>query len=235
MKALLLSAGFGKRLGSITSKTPKCLLKINGIEILELWITKLKALGVEEFIINTHFLHEQIEKFASSHALSQKIRIVYEERLLGTAGTIRENGRYFSDHTFIVHSDNLCDDDLTNMVKKYHSRPKHCLATMLTFKPKSIVGCGLLKTDNNDVMIDYQEKPKCSDLTIANGAVFLVSKGFLSKISNEHPNAHDLCADVIPQMNKLINCYHTTGTFLDIGTPETLKLASVLCKRDMTD
>ena len=74
MKALLLSAGFGKRLGSITKIQPKCLVKVKGTPILEIWIEKLYQLNIEEIFINTHYLSEQVENFLKRYH-NQNIKI----------------------------------------------------------------------------------------------------------------------------------------------------------------
>ena len=53
MKALLLAAGFGRRLRPLTNNTPKCLLKINGVPLIDIWLRNLKYFGVEQILINT--------------------------------------------------------------------------------------------------------------------------------------------------------------------------------------
>ena len=53
MKAILLAAGYGKRLGSLTKKKPKCLIKINNKPIIQIWIDKLYSLGVRDILVNT--------------------------------------------------------------------------------------------------------------------------------------------------------------------------------------
>ena len=63
MKAILLAAGFGNRLLPYTKETPKCLLKIKGEPLLGLWLEKLLNLGIDEFLINTHYLFIKILKF----------------------------------------------------------------------------------------------------------------------------------------------------------------------------
>ena len=61
IKALLLAAGIGTRLRPLTLKTPKCLVEINGIPFLGLWLNKLNNLGCDEVLVNTHYLHEKVE------------------------------------------------------------------------------------------------------------------------------------------------------------------------------
>ena len=91
MKALLLAAGFGTRLGEITKKTPKCLVRVGQGTMLDHWLYKLVTLGVNEFFVNTHYLSNQVEEFIANHPLKKKVTILHEPKLLGTGGTIACN------------------------------------------------------------------------------------------------------------------------------------------------
>ena len=66
MRALLLAAGLGTRLRPITDKIPKCLVPIQGRPLLEIWLDKLCEVGVQEFLVNTHYLAAQVEEFISN-------------------------------------------------------------------------------------------------------------------------------------------------------------------------
>jgi len=96
MKAILLSAGFGKRLGSLTKNKPKCLLKVNNKAILEIWLEKLFSNNVKEVLINSHYLSDQIKVFVDQSKYKKKIKLVYERKLLGTAGTLLKNINFFN-------------------------------------------------------------------------------------------------------------------------------------------
>ena len=63
--ALILCAGFGKRLNPITLKTPKPLLELNNITVLETCIKLIESLGIKKIIINTFYLRDQISNFLS--------------------------------------------------------------------------------------------------------------------------------------------------------------------------
>jgi mannose-1-phosphate guanylyltransferase len=95
MKALLLAAGLGTRLRPITEKIPKCLVPINGVPLLDIWLEKLSNIGIEEFLINTHYLHQDVENFISKNKYKKKIKTTFEEKLLGTAGTLIKNKDFF--------------------------------------------------------------------------------------------------------------------------------------------
>ena len=61
MKALLLAAGYGTRLKELTTLKPKCLIKVGEETMLDHWIIKLEKLGVDQFIINTHYLSTRLK------------------------------------------------------------------------------------------------------------------------------------------------------------------------------
>ena len=56
LKALLLCAGYGTRLRPITLTKPKCLVEVSGTPLLERWLLELERIGVDEVLINTHYL-----------------------------------------------------------------------------------------------------------------------------------------------------------------------------------
>ena len=96
----MLAAGLGTRLRPLTLNTPKCLVEINGEPLLINWLNKLKKIGCDEVLINTHYLASDVEKVIKEWGENNlKVTITYEEELLGTAGTLRRN----LDLMLIVH------------------------------------------------------------------------------------------------------------------------------------
>ena len=91
MKAILLAAGLGTRLRPITDTTPKCLVPIGSKPLLQIWLERLSEAGIGPFLINTHYLADQVKTFVEESAFRKKITLVHENHLLGTAGTLIEN------------------------------------------------------------------------------------------------------------------------------------------------
>ena len=87
-KAIILGAGFGKRMYPITKKIPKPLVKIKNKTILENSISFLISLGVEHIIINTHYLHNQISSFVKNKKFSCKIDLVFEKKKILNTGNL---------------------------------------------------------------------------------------------------------------------------------------------------
>ena len=63
MRAILLAAGYGTRLRPLTNKIPKCLVSIKGKPLLQIWLEQLTAAGIGPFLINTHYLADQVVDF----------------------------------------------------------------------------------------------------------------------------------------------------------------------------
>ena len=70
--ALILCAGFGKRLNPLTLDTPKPLIKLNNITVLETCINLIESLGINKIFINTFYLKDQIHNFINKKNFKSK-------------------------------------------------------------------------------------------------------------------------------------------------------------------
>ena len=87
--ALILCAGFGKRLNPITLKTPKPLLKIKNLTLLEHCINLVKLIGIKKILINSFYLKEQINEFFKNHQFEIDIKVIEDgSNILDTGGGI---------------------------------------------------------------------------------------------------------------------------------------------------
>jgi len=87
--ALILCAGYGKRLNPLTLEKPKPLLMINEITLLENCINLIQFLGIKKVIINTFYLKEKIEKFIKIKKFNLDIKIIDDgKKILNTGGGI---------------------------------------------------------------------------------------------------------------------------------------------------
>ena len=175
MKALLLAGGYGTRLRPITNTIPKCLVKIGDKPLLQIWLDTLSEAGVRDFLINTHYLHEQVEKFVEQSPHKDQITLVYEEHLLGTGGTILKNKDFFDeDEPFIVvHADNLSICDYKDFISAHFLRPKNMLMTMMTFRATNPKECGIVEIGSDGIVKKFYEKVDNPPSNLANGAVYI--------------------------------------------------------------
>jgi MurNAc alpha-1-phosphate uridylyltransferase len=110
--ALVLCAGYGKRLNPLTLTEPKPLLKINQITLLENCIDLVQSLGIKKIIINTFYLKEKIEDFIKIKKLNLDIKIIKDgKEILNTGGGILNMINSSSETDFLV----LNPDTVWNM------------------------------------------------------------------------------------------------------------------------
>ena len=77
MKAIILSAGQGSRLGQLTAERPKCLIEFNGRSLLDRQLDTLSACGIDEVVVVTGFRDDQIEASLARRAGGPKVRTVF--------------------------------------------------------------------------------------------------------------------------------------------------------------
>ena len=125
--ALILCAGFGKRLNPITLNTPKPLLEIKDISMLERCIGLIEKLGVQKILINTFYLKDQFSVFLNSKNFNIDIKIIEDgEHILDTGGGIQNMIKDSNEKDFIIFNpdtiwSNDYKDEILKMEKMYFS------------------------------------------------------------------------------------------------------------------
>jgi NDP-sugar pyrophosphorylase family protein len=96
MKAMILAAGLGTRLRPLTDTRPKALVEIAGRTLLEITLSRLRAFGVTEVIINVHhFADMVIDYLKSKNSFGMRIEISREDVLLDTGGGLKKAAWFF--------------------------------------------------------------------------------------------------------------------------------------------
>jgi len=126
--ALILCAGFGKRLNPITLKKPKPLLELNNITMLEKCIKLIESLGIKKIIINTFYLRDQISNFLNNKNFNSEIKIIEDgKNILDTGGGILNMINHSEDNDFLIFNpDTLWQkeylDEIVKMKEFYFSK-----------------------------------------------------------------------------------------------------------------
>ena len=118
--ALILCAGKGKRLNPLTLKTPKPLLELNNITILEKCINLIIKLGIKKIFLNTFYLSNQIFNFINDKKFPIDIQIIEDGvEILDTGGGILNMIKNSKDNDFIIFNpDTLWNEDYVNEINK---------------------------------------------------------------------------------------------------------------------
>ena len=118
--ALVLCAGYGKRLNPLTLKNPKPLLKLNDLTLLENTINLIKKLGISDIKLNTFYLKDQIKIFIEQKNFDVKIEIIEDgDKILDTGGGILNMTNSLNEEDFLVFNpDTVWSIDYLNCIKE---------------------------------------------------------------------------------------------------------------------
>ncbi len=204
--ALILCAGFGKRLEPLTKSIPKPLLKIKDITLLERTLQIIDKLEIKEVKINTFYLEDQIIDFIKNYKSSLEIEIIKDgKEILDTGGGILNLINSSEDEDFIVFNpDTMWDikyiDELKGMIEYYNSNKLSNLLLVVNKKKsfdKRFIGDFELKNkslfkyeNNNFIYIGCQIINK-KILNNISDTSFSISKVWNNEISKNNLNGFE--------------------------------------------
>ena len=142
-KAMILAAGFGKRIHPLTLKHPKPLLKIGKETLLSNTLKFLKLFGIKQAVINVHYLGEQIVDYINRNQFNLSINVVKEkDKILDTGGGVLNAIQYFSNEPFlIINPDTIWNShylkELKLMDKLFFENKKNKCSLLVVNKEKS--------------------------------------------------------------------------------------------------
>lgn len=223
MKAFLLAAGNGTRLRPLTDSVPKCLLPIQGVPLLEIWLNNCKAAGITDVLVNAHAHAEAIRRFAAEQRTGVRISIAEEPELLGSAGTLAENRAFVAgeESFFVLYADVLTNVDLSQILA-FHKQ-KHLAATLGIYQVPDPSRCGIVTRDKNAVIRDFVEKPTHPAGNWAFAGVMVAGSELFNFLTDQRPT--DLGFDVLPKMTGRMTAYPISEYLLDIGTVQNYEHA----------
>ena len=121
-KAMILAAGFGKRLNPLTLNCPKPLLKIGKETLLSNTINFLEQAKIKEVVINVHYLGDQIVEYLNKKKFNLKIIIINEkEKILDTGGGICNALKYFNESFLCLNPDTIWNLNYIKELKQMES------------------------------------------------------------------------------------------------------------------
>ena len=159
MKALILSAGMGSRLGRLTKSVPKPMLSIGGQPILSYTIRQLAYFGFDQIAINLHYQAESIKSYLGDGSqYGVQLTYSFEEELLGTAGALQPLKSYFKDEPcfLVIYGDIITNQNLHDLLEFHlHSQAK---ATLLVHKRKQ--SNSIIELDPSGRIKSFIERPE---------------------------------------------------------------------------
>ena len=214
--AFILCGGFGKRLGEITKKTAKPLIKFNNVPFIEYLISQLANNDIKKIYLLTHYKFNDFKKkYHLKKIKRSQIHCIKEAKPLGTGGAILNAKKYLKNNTLLLNGDSYLKIPFKKILK---------------FKlKKKIILMMLIKNDT------YKSNKKLSKLEIKksvvkfskknfmNAGVYLINKKIIKFIINKKSSLEN---EVIPKIiNKnLVNGIYYKDEFIDIGLKKNFKV-----------
>ena len=216
MKAMILAAGFGKRLLPLTENLPKPMLKVGDQTLIERNINYLIKNGFSEIIINASHHGDLLIEHVNNIFPDHNILFSIEEKPLGTGGGVLNALEMIEDEVFLVMNSDIFHNikimDLPKDIEAAHligvSNPDHNSNGDFTIN-ESIVE---IKKDHNNLT--------WSGISIINPIIFR-ENSFKAKTFN-------MWDTVLPKyiINKKVTGHVSSELWIDVGTPERLNLAN---------
>jgi mannose-1-phosphate guanylyltransferase len=179
-----------------------------------------KRFGIDEVLINVHAHASAVRDFVRQNANGTRARVVEEEKLLGSAGTLRCNREWLaSDELF--YADVLCRLDLKDMLE-LHRQIKPA-ATLGVYEVSDPSRCGIVSTDSSGIVQQFVEKPTIPMGNLAFSGVMIGTREMLDVIPDETPA--DIGFHVLPKLTGRMVAYRIHDYIIDVGTMENYVLA----------
>lgn len=238
MKAMILAAGFGTRLGTLTAAKPKALVELAGRPLLEHAITRLKDEGFDEIIINVHHFAEQIIRFiAEKESFGIRIDFSHETDILNTGGGLKKAAHFFDDgQSFLLYNTDILSNIQLQDLKRVHHE-KGALVTLavrgrttsryfLFDQNRALIGWKNVKTGETLLMRD---EPGMEPQALSFMGIHFISPDIFPLL---HENGAFSIVDAYLRLckegHKLYGYPADQCDWLDLGRPENLQEAEAM-------
>lgn len=225
MKAFVLAAGLGTRLRPLTDETPKCLVEVGGMPLLELALRRLARAGASAAVVNAHHHAGKVDAFLRSRApsLGLRVEISVEDPVLETGGGLKKVASFFAgpDPFLVCNADVVTDLDLSALMAAH--RGSGALATLavldrpsgrrLVFKDGRLAG---REGEADGTPLAFSGVHACSPELLA----LMTEAGVFSLT--------DVWLRLAREGRRIAPFRHDGGLWVDIGTREKLEKARAL-------
>jgi len=234
MKAIILAAGLGTRLGKLTADKPKALIEFNGKTMLETVIQNLKQQGINKFLINIHHHGQSIISYLNENDnFGVNITISDErEQLLDTGGAILKASDFIKgDEPVLVHNVDIVSTIDIQELLEYH-KGSNSVATLCIRKRKS--GRGLLFNNAMQLTgwtnVDLHEFKWVNDNhddynMYAYSGIYMIAQEFTDLITQTGKFSIIDTWLEIAKTNKISGYIDKSATWHDLGTIEKINIA----------
>ena len=237
MKCIILAAGYSTRLYPLTLDIPKQLIKIGSKFMIEHILDKLRHIDeIEEVIIvSNNKFYQQFLEWKKEFDFNKQLTIINDntncnEERLGAVGDMHftVSSKNIDEDVLIIGGDNLFETDLTEMIELFKKTNSPVVAARDLEDPEKLANkFGVILTDENQKIVDFEEKPPKPKSSLASTCIYLYTKDDINEFErcikeNKKPdNTGDFLKYLLSK--KDVYCYCFNEPWYDIGSHEELK------------
>jgi NDP-sugar pyrophosphorylase family protein len=221
MRAFVLAGGLGTRLRSLFGDTPKGLVPVGGVPVLELQIGLLAASGIVDIVLCVGHGAEAIEAyFGDGRRLGVELAYSRESAPLGTAGALRAAASRFTEPSAVLNGDTYLPLDWPAMAR-YHRADARTMATLAVVEAADAQRFGTVKVGRRGRILQFREKRAAAGPGVVSAGFYVLDPCLLAfvregrSVSIEH--------QVFPQLvraGQVLRAFPAGGPFFDMGTPD---------------
>jgi NDP-sugar pyrophosphorylase family protein len=228
LKAVIIAGGLGTRLRPLTNTTPKPIVPVVNRPFVVHQIELLARHGVDEIILNLHYLSAEIKKvLGDGREWGIKLHYSIEEHPLGTAGAVKNAEEFFGDELLVIFNGDVLTDFDISKIAAYHQE-KRALVTLTLTEVEDPTAFGLILTDKDGRVTKFIEKPSWEMVTThnINAALYIVDPVIFRQVpkGQSYSFERELYPALLEQ-GAAIYGYPSKDYWIDIGNPLKYKEA----------
>ena len=221
MQVAILAGGLATRLGSLTREQPKSMVRVHGRPFLEYQLENLSHDGVRDVVLCIGHLGEQIEeRFEDGRRFGVNIKYSHEgERLLGTAGALKNAVRLLDSEFFVMYGDSYLFLDYNAIMAYFRGHNK--LGLMVVYQNRDLYDKSNVMAENGIVKVYNKSKKSDKMIYIDYGASILRKETLELVPPDEIYPLDNLFASLVEHGELL--AYEVYDRFYEIGSPQGLR------------
>ncbi len=211
-----MAGGEGSRLRPVTCDIPKPMAPIASLPAMCHIIRLLKGCGVDEAVVTTMYLADEVEKIGSEFE-GVRLKYLREETPLGTAGGVKRASADFEDDFIVISGDCICDFDLASAVEFHKSKKADC-TILLAEKPYPLE-YGVVMCGEDGRVSRFIEKPAWSQVfsDCVNTGIYIINPRVMDLVPEN--KKYDFAKDLFPRLigGKMYG-WRVEGYWCDVGS-----------------
>ena len=225
IECIIMAGGRGKRLSPLTDKVPKPMLALGDKPIIEYNIDRLISYGVRKIYISVRYLGEQIQEyFGDGSSKGIEIEYIWEDKPLGTAGSISLIEGIQTEHVLLMNSDLFTNVNIAEMYTNLVEKQIDMIIASTEYKVD--VPYAVFEHDKQNNISSFVEKP--TYIYHSNAGIYLFKTALIDKIPKDtFFDITDLMTQLVEDGYKLTH-HPIRGYWIDIGKPTDYKKAEDL-------